>query len=63
MVEVESCIASMLLGFVDGENGMLRSLESLLDGQYPFEVRYECGIRVAARSSGLPVGGAKYKPD
>lgn len=63
MVGVENCIASMLSGFVDGESGMLRSLESLLICQY-WSVKQHVGdVRVAARSSGLPVGGAKYNPD
>lgn len=63
MVGVGNCIASMLLGFVDGENGMLRSLESLLVRQYWSSKQHVGDVRVAARSSGLPVGGAKYNPD
>jgi len=64
MVEVESCIASKPLGFLGGGNGMLRFLG------YPLDIsvvilpsRKKGDSLVAARSSGLPVGGAKYNPD
>jgi len=63
MVAVENCIASMPLGSVDGESGMLRSLESLLICQWWSVQQHVGDVRVATRSSGLPVGGAKYNPD
>ena len=63
MVAVENCIASMPLGSVGGESGKLRSLESLLICQWWSGKQHVGDVRVAARSSGLPVGGAKYNPD
>ena len=64
MVEVGNCIASKPLGFLGGGNGMLQFPGCPLVVSLALEISPKEGYSlVAARSSGLPVGGAKYRPD
>ena len=63
MVVVGSCIASKLLSFLGGGNGMLQSPGCPLVVSIVTLGRVKGDSLVAARSSGLPVGGAKYSPD
>ena len=64
MVEVESCIASKPLGSLGEGNGMPRFLGCpLIVSVVVIPSREKGDSLVAARSSGLPVGGAKYNPD
>jgi hypothetical protein len=64
MVGVGNCIASKPLGFLGEGNGMLQSLGCpLIVSLVIVSSRKEGDLLVAARSSGLPVGGAKYRPD
>ena len=64
MVEVGNCIASKPLGFLGGGSGMLRFLGCpLIVSLVLLLSRNKWDSLVADRSSGLPVGGAKYNPD
>jgi hypothetical protein len=64
MVEVGSCIASKPLGSLGGGSGMLQFPGCPLAVSLVLvPSREEEDLLVAARSSGLPVGGAKYRPD